>query len=118
MTTRNVANSFKELRLLLGQMTYEELSEVFNDNMIEIATTLRHLSLYNNFDSNIIENVTIAAGETVRVPHNLRIVPENRIILRQTGNGLITDGEFTQNYIELINNGIEEVTVKVAILKG
>lgn len=118
MTTRNEGNSFKELLLLMGEVDDKRLKEVFNDNMIEITTTLRHLSLYNNFDSNIIDKVIIPSGETARVPHNLRAVPENRLILRQTGNGVISDGSFTENYIELINHGPDEVTLKVAILKG
>lgn len=69
-----------------------------------------------NFSGEIMEDLHIPAGETAYFPHTLRTVPNYRIILRQEGNGLITDGERSNSSIALTNNSTtEDVTISVFI---
>ena len=65
----------------------------------------------------LVKDVRIPANQTVRVSHNLQIIPTPRIILSQRGGGTITDGNFTRNYIELINNGGTEARLRIIIVK-
>jgi len=118
MTTNLQATSFNDLELIYDEEIDVAVKEKLNTNFVNIMTQLRHISLKNSFDSQLVEKVVIPNGETLRINHKLKVVPESRIITRHIGNGLVTDGNFTDKYIELINNGPEEVTLNVIILKG
>lgn len=50
------------------------------------------LLLGSNMNGQIIENITLPVGVEVAISHNLKSVPKYRIILRQTGGLVITDG--------------------------
>ena len=78
----------------------------------------KSLSLQSNFNGNIAE-VEIEAGGSVRVQHFLGYKPKWRIILRQTGNGVITDipDEWNDRVISLKNNGAEKVIASVFIAR-
>lgn len=60
----------------------------------------------------IIE-VTLAPSESKIVPHGLRVIPQYRLILRQVGNGLITDvnANWTKKTIGLKNNSATETVI-------
>lgn len=92
-----------------SEESYKELTTTLNDALINLST--------ENFGGQIARAM-IPARQTVRIAHSLRVVPAYRIILRQEGNGLITDGDFTNFYVELENNGTEAVSVTVLLLKG
>lgn len=92
-----------------------ELQKAVNDAIVELNYILRSLTLVN-LDGDI-RTVTIPANSTLRVSHKLGIKPKYRIILKQEGGGLITDGAYTNKYIELINNGGSEATIAVIIVK-
>jgi len=91
------------------------IREEINASIVELNYILRSLTLVN-LDGEI-KKVTLPAGETIRVSHRLQIKPKYRIILGQVGGGAITDGAFTSNYIELINNGGSDAVVSLVIVK-
>lgn len=118
MMTNRQETSFNDLELLDNDVLDIGVVQKLNTNFINIMTQFRHMSLKNSFDSQLVENVKIPNGETLRINHNLKVVPESRIITRIVGAGLISDGVFNNKYIELKNNGPEDVTLSVIILKG
>lgn len=101
-------------------------SRQFDAEMFHWATSitqgLNRLTFKENFISFIVEDITIGAGNTADVPNELaRIypgqIPSYRMILRQTGNGLITDGDWDVQFLRLINNGAVDVTATVAFFR-
>ena len=93
-------------------------NSIIKDNVSDLEK--KNLTFDENF-SCLSKSVTIKAGKTIRVDHNLKSVPKYRIIVRQSGNGLITDGEqntWTDKYITLKNNGAENVTLTVLIVRS
>ena len=94
----------------------EALKERVNEAIVELNYILRSLTMVN-LDGEI-KTVTLPANSTTRVGHRLQIIPKYRIILGQVGGGLITDGEFTNNYIELTNSGGSDAVVSLIIVKG
>ncbi len=92
-------------------MYYNELRQVLN-------FFTKNLSLQSNFNCQVL-SVTVAASATQRVYHRLQFVPRYRIILRQDGNGLITDvsSAWNENYVTFQNNGTDPVTMTVGLFK-
>lgn len=96
----------------------EELQRVLNalvDSFISIST---RISFDSNFNAYIAE-VKIPASSSLKIQHFLGVKPKYRIILRQTGNGVITDNplDWTDKVISLRNNGAEEVALTVLIAR-
>lgn len=87
-----------------------------NEAIVELNYILRNLTMVN-LDGEI-KTVTLPAGATTRISHRLQLIPKYRIILGQVGGGVITDGEFTSNYIELTNSGGSDAVVSLIIVKG
>ena len=98
--------------------TPEDIANKHNDLVDDLNTGLGRLKFADNFETNV-RTVTIASGAELKIPHSLGVVPSDRIILRQTGNGLVVDGptEWNENNIYLKNEGPSEVTFKVRIFK-
>jgi len=72
-------------------------------NALNIA--MSRITLEDNLNGQIIENITIPPGETITIPHSLGRVPLYKIILRQVGAAIITDeGQWTDSYIQLKSN--------------
>lgn len=71
------------------------------------------LSFDDNFPSFLVQDVVIAAGATAFIPNQLTVIPNERYIVRQTGNGVITDGTWDIGTLRLVNNGAVEVTISV-----
>ena len=92
---------------------------VFNDMVNQLNVVLVKMTFDDNF-SKATREVTIPAGVELEIPHNLKVTPKYRIIARQRGDGLITDGEaaWTDTVIYLKNNGAVEVTLTVIILRS
>jgi len=78
----------------------------------------KFISIQSNFDG-YITTVTIQSGESLPIQHLLGVVPKWRIILRQEGNGVISDipSGWDDKIITLKNNGLESVTLSVLIAK-
>lgn len=79
----------------------------------------KSLSIQSNFNGYISENVVVPAASEVSIQHFLGVVPKWRIILRQTGNGVITDvnSKWSNKIIALYNNGAEDVTISIFIAR-
>lgn len=85
-----------------------------------INMSLNKLTLNDNF-SGTIRDVIIPSGETAQVGHSLGVTPKYRIILRQVGDALITDGDantWTDKFIYLRNNGLNDVNLTVLIMRS
>lgn len=88
-----------------------------------LNTILRTIRFGENLDGQIVENITIPNGSSVRISHNLKTTPLYCIILRQRGNGKVTDSNlasdaWTDSYITQTNWGPSDVTVTVLIMRG
>lgn len=86
-----------------------------------LQTMFQSLTLGDNLSGQVAQNVFIPNGDTIRIAHGLKVVPAYRIIVRQRGNALITDGDdevWNENYIVLKNQGPDDVTVSVLIMRG
>jgi len=95
-----------------------EIIEGYNKLAKGINFSNKRLSFQANFDGYIAE-VTIAAGSEVKIQHFLDIIPKWRIILRQEGNGVISDipSGWNDKFITLKNNGAVSVTISVLIAR-
>jgi len=71
------------------------------------------LSFDENFNSFVVNDIAIAAGATAVIDNQLGVIPNERYIVRQTGNGVITDGNWTIEALELVNNGAVAVVISV-----
>lgn len=87
-----------------------DLLDRFNDMMSG------GISLKNGLQGEILELV-FAPNETKVVSHGLKAVPRYRLILRQTGNGLITDvnESWTKKSVGFLNNSANTITVTIKI---
>ncbi len=74
---------------------------------------LLRLNLTENFEAFRQDDIVIAAGATVNITNALTIIPSSRLIVKQVGNGLVTDGDWNANVLQLINNGAVPVTISV-----
>jgi hypothetical protein len=79
---------------------------------------MKSLSFSANFNG-YVATATIPATSSVKIQHFLGVKPKYRLILNQTGNGVITDipSEWTDKVISLYNNGASEVTVTLLIAR-
>lgn len=97
----------------------EEIKIRLNDLVDAFVFQSGAISIDSNFNGFIARDVVIAAGATLKIQHFLGVIPKWRIILRQTGNGVISDvpSEWDNRTISLKNNGIESVTISVLIAR-
>lgn len=99
-------------------ITLEEfIKKYYIKTIDDLNEVLFELSFVDNFNGQIKEKLKIPASTTVRVYHKLQVIPFGRQILKQVGGGLITDGEYTNKYIELTNNGASEAVLTLNIYK-
>lgn len=93
--------------------------DVLNKLINSFNFTNKFISFQGNFDGYIAKDITISSGQTVQIEHFLGIIPKWRILLRQTGNGVITDvpENWNEKVISLKNNGTEEVQISVLIAR-
>lgn len=89
----------------------------FNHLVEELNNTLQNLSFERNFNGQVFENIEISATSTLRIFHNMGVEPKYKLILKQSGGGLITDGNFSEKYVELYNSGASTATITFILLK-
>ena len=95
---------------------------IFTDKLNKVRSKLdffnKNISLDKNFNSYIVE-VDFAAGETKNIQHFLGVRPKYRIILKQEGNGVLSDipSAWNNQTIRMINNGAVAVKATIMILK-
>lgn len=85
----------------------------------QLNNGLNKLTLDENVDCQVIENIIIGAGAEVSIDHKLGTTPRFHLILKQSGNALITNGQsdWTNKKIYLLNNGANSATLTVCILR-
>lgn len=105
-------------------MIVEPLSREFNQGafyrLVDFVVRMAHaVGIDDNYNCQVIQ-IAIPATTEIRLPHALKTTPKYRIIHRQIGNGLVTDGAeaWTNSYITLTNNGAVEVLVTVGIYRS
>lgn len=79
---------------------------------------LKTLSFTKNFQCSILE-VSFTTGETKIISHLLGVRPKYRIILRQEGNGVLSDipSRWDDKVAVIINNGAVTVNATIIFLK-
>jgi len=89
-------------------------------DMNELSFLLTRLSFVDNFESFVVENVSLTAATETEISYNL---PNNKVAkfflpLVSTGNGVIVKGatEWTSRAIFLQNHGPNDVTMTLVIL--
>lgn len=92
----------------------------YNLDFRQLSDGLNRLTIRENFESFIAENITISAGTEQQITYQLQDgkLAKYYLNLGQTGNGLVTKGDtaWTAKHIYLKNHGAESVTITVAIL--
>lgn len=102
-------------------MRFPQQSENFSEeNYSQLVDAINALSstidLDNNIDGQIITGIKISMNKTVNIPHKLNRVPIYRIILRQLGAALISDGEWNDSSIQLSNQSGHDTILTIMIL--
>lgn len=111
---------FKKLpKLTEKDISMEEFGDKHYNRLVDEVDTIfdNNVTLSENMSMDI-KSVSIGIGATVVVTHGLKVTPKYRMILRQTGNGVITDaGTWDSTKIFLKNNGAETVKLTIGIFK-
>ncbi len=110
--------SHKDLKSLSDNATLSEVITQCNELVYDYNIMNKLLSFQSNFDG-YIATVSLAAGETKTISHFLGVIPKYRIILRQEGNGVISDipSGWTDKAITIINNGAVAITATLLIAR-
>jgi hypothetical protein len=108
-----------EIEKVAADAEQEQIIDTLNKLINSLNFTNKFLTIQGNFEGYIAENVIIKANSKAQIQHFLGVKPKWRIILRQTGNGVVTDipSEWTDKYITLYNNGSVDVTVSLFIAR-
>ena len=101
---------------LVDSVSIEEVISTYNELVKGINFSIKKISIQSNFDGYIARDVDLAANTSVKIQHFLGVRPKWRIILRQTGNGVITDipEEWTDKVISLKNNSTTD-SVRISV---
>jgi hypothetical protein len=88
--------------------------------LLNISTGLRKLQFLDNFVSFSVVDLSIPSGQTATITNDFftrfpggQAVPSGRIIYKQTGNGVISDGIWTPETVQMINNGPSNVVTSI-----
>jgi hypothetical protein len=117
--TTGVSRAEIELEQLPSDdITAEDVVNSINKTNNFINFLSKNISLQSNFNCFIAE-VEIPATSQLQIQHYLGVVPKYRIILRQQGNGVLTDipSGWTNKVITLYNNGAVTVTATIMIVR-
>ncbi len=113
-----VNRSSYDLKDVDKEASLEDVINAHNDTVRLLNFVLKSLSFQSNFNG-YIASVTIPATTEVRVTHFLGVTPKWRVILRQEGNGVISDipSGWNDEFITLRNNGASEVKASILIAR-
>jgi hypothetical protein len=108
----------RDIPLLSPDINQDDLIKELNELIDAFNFLNTRISLKDNFDGDMV-TVTFAAGETKTIPHKLGKVPGGRIIIKQEGNGVLSDipSGWNANSIKMINNGAVSVTATLFIVR-
>lgn len=120
-TNRAITNrSYKDVPFLEGDDL--ESPEVFLKKMNRFIDSYnflsKYLSLSKNFNATILE-IEFLSGEQKIISHLLGVRPKYRIILRQEGNGVLSDipSDWNDKTATIKNNGAVTVKATIQFLK-
>jgi hypothetical protein len=101
-----------------SQQYLTDLQDKLNYFMKEFSNFSKSLSFQNNFDG-YIASVTFPASSSVKIEHFLGVTPKWRVVLRQEGNGVLSDisSGWDSTFITMKNNGTEVVTASILIAR-
>lgn len=108
--------------MIIPKLSKDTDIESMVDDLNELIDAFNFLntkiSFKQNFDGDIV-TVSFNAGETKTIPHKLGKVPGGRIIIRQEGNGVLSDipSGWNSTSIKMINNGAVKVTATILIVR-
>lgn len=90
----------------------------------ELSIGLLKIDFKQNFQSFIVENLSIPAGIEVSIPNQFRTaypgtIPSGRLITRQQGDANIIDGNtsWTENHVYLRNPSANDAVISVLFFK-
>ena len=110
--------AFKDITPVKDDTKIEDLIPELNKLINAFNFLTKSLSLEKNFNG-YITTVTIPATSEVAIQHFLGLKPKYRLVLKQEGNGIITDvpSGWNDKIITLYNNGAVEVTATILIAR-
>jgi hypothetical protein len=110
--------SFPDLKDLPKDATLEEVIESYGDLVRLVNFALKSLSIQSNFNG-YVADVVIPAATNFQIQHFLGVTPKWRVILRQEGNGVISDipSGWNERYITVYNNGAGAVNASIWIVR-
>lgn len=111
-------SEFKDLKELDEEASLEDIIKEHNRLIASFNYLQRFMTLSKNFDGYVTE-VVLPATTATRIQHFLGKIPKYRIVLRQDGNGVISDipSGWTDTYITLYNNGATEIRAVIFIVR-
>lgn len=117
MSGKQTRSTF-EIRELEPESDIPLIIQEYNEMVKYVNFLFKSFSLQSNFDGQVID-VEIDATTNKRVYHKLGIVPKYRLILRQEGNGLLSDIplEWNDKFVTIRNNGAVQVKATILLLK-
>lgn len=90
----------------------------------DVYSGILKITFTENFESFEVDNLLIKNGQEVLIPNQLKTaannsIPSSRIIVRQSGNGFVTDGptKWTSDAVYLFNNGPSDTTINVIFFR-
>lgn len=111
--------SARDIPSIPKEATPDQVINGTNDLIDSHNFLLKNISFEVNFNGQIIENITFAAGETKTISHGLGMKPKYRVILRQEGNGVLDDipSGWNNFSIQMRNNGAVSVTATIMLVR-
>ena len=112
---------FRGFRTFVGRDIKDVLKFVSGElhaSLKDLFAGLQRLSFEDNFQSFEV-TVKIDAGQEITIDNKLQVAPSKRLIVRQDGGGLITDGRkpWNNETVSLINNGATQAKVTILFLR-
>jgi len=108
---------FRGFREIVGDDVKGFIRKDLAGCMKDLFAGLKRINFEDNFET-FTATIKLEAGEQGYIVNALNVPPTKRIVIRQTGNGLITDGTaWNSEKVSLINNGAEEVTATVLFMR-
>lgn len=92
--------------------------ENYNPLVSDLQRLLGNLSIYDNTDSFLLENITIEPSSSKKFVNYLRVVPSYRLIVKQTSGGVLLDGNWTDKIVEFKNDSATIFKGSILLLKG
>lgn len=107
-----------DLKNLKDTADISEIITQYNELVRMLNFTLKFLSFRSNFEGYIAE-VTFPAATSVTIQHFLGVTPKWRVILRQEGNGVLSDipSGWNDKSVIIRNNGAGVVKASILIAR-